>query len=138
MEAFSALLALCVGNSPVTGEFPSQKPVTRSFDVYFDLRLNQRLSKQSWGWWFETPLRPLWRHCNVFGPIHIKAYQIGSQATLTRMRIYLYRSVMNADSLLPSRCQVIGFHKMELIMTAVAGPVLLRTGWRYEIKTPSA
>ena len=39
MEAFSALLALCAGNSPVTGEFPSQMPVTRSFDVYFDLHL---------------------------------------------------------------------------------------------------
>ena len=34
METFSALLALCVVNSPVTGEFPSQRPVTRSFDVY--------------------------------------------------------------------------------------------------------
>ena len=38
MEAFSALLALCVGNSPVTGEFPAQRPVTRSFDFFFDLR----------------------------------------------------------------------------------------------------
>ena len=59
MGAFSALLALCV-----TGEFPSQKPVTRSFDVFFDLRLNKRLSKQSWGWWYQTPSRSLWRHCN--------------------------------------------------------------------------
>ena len=40
MEAFSALLAICAGNSPVTGEFPAQRPVTRSFDVFFDLRLN--------------------------------------------------------------------------------------------------
>ena len=63
MEIFSALLALCVGNSPVTGEFPSQRPVTRSFDVFFDL--NKLLSKQSWGLWFETPSRSLWRHCNV-------------------------------------------------------------------------
>ena len=38
MEIFSALLALCAGNSLVTGEFPSQRPVTRSFDVSFDLR----------------------------------------------------------------------------------------------------
>ena len=56
METFSALLALCAGNSPVTGEFPAQRPVTRSFDVFFDLRLNKRLSKQSWGYWFETPI----------------------------------------------------------------------------------
>ena len=55
MKTFSALLALCEGNSPVTGEFPSQRPVTRSFDVFFDLRLNNRLNKPSIRWWFETP-----------------------------------------------------------------------------------
>ena len=59
MERYSALLTICVGNSPVPGEFPAQGPVTRSFDVFFDLRLNKRLSKQSWGWWFETLSRPL-------------------------------------------------------------------------------
>ena len=48
-----------------TGEFPAQRPVTRSFDVFFDLHLNKRLSKQSWGWWFEMPSRSLGRHCNV-------------------------------------------------------------------------
>ena len=53
-ENISALLALCAGNSLVTGEFPSQRLVTQSFGVFFDLRLNKRLSKQSWGWWFET------------------------------------------------------------------------------------
>ena len=36
----SALLVLCAGNSPVPGEFPTQRPVTRSLDVFFDLRLN--------------------------------------------------------------------------------------------------
>ena len=51
METFSALLALYAENSPVTGEFPAQWPVTRSFDVFFDLNLNKRLSKQSWGWY---------------------------------------------------------------------------------------
>ena len=65
METFSALLAICAGNSPVPGEFPAQRPVTRSFDVFFDQHLNKRLSEQSWGWWFETPSRPLWRHRNV-------------------------------------------------------------------------
>ena len=64
METFSALLAICAGNSPVPGEFPTQRPVTRSFDVFFDLRLNKRLSKQSLGWWLETLSRPLWRHRN--------------------------------------------------------------------------
>ena len=47
------------------GEFPTQRPVTRSFDVYFDLPLNKRLSKQPWGWWFETLSWSLWRQCNV-------------------------------------------------------------------------
>ena len=67
METFFALLAICAGNWPVPGEFPAEMTVTRSFDVFFDLRLNKRLSKQSWGsgWWFETLSRPLWRHCNV-------------------------------------------------------------------------
>ena len=55
--------------SPLYGEFtgtsevPSQRPVTRSFDVFFDL--NKQLSKPWWGWWFETPWRSLWRHYNV-------------------------------------------------------------------------
>ena len=64
METFSALLAICAGNSPVIDEFLAQRPVTRSFDVFFDLRLNKRLSKQWQGWWFEMPSRPLWHHCN--------------------------------------------------------------------------
>ena len=70
METFSALLAICAGNSPITGEFPAQRPVTRSFGVFFDLRLNKRLSKQLRGWWFETPLRPLWRHSIVLEPVY--------------------------------------------------------------------
>ena len=66
MKTFSALRDLCVGNSPVTGEFPAQRPMTRSFDVFYDLRPNRRFSKQPWVWWFETPSRPLWRHCDGF------------------------------------------------------------------------
>ena len=64
METFSALLALCMGNSPVTGEFPTQWLVTRNFDVFFDLCPNKRLSKQSRRRWFETSSWSLWRHCN--------------------------------------------------------------------------
>ena len=43
---------------------PRTKPMMRSVDVFFDLRLNKRLSRQSWGWWFERLSRPLWRQCN--------------------------------------------------------------------------
>ena len=79
METFSALLALCAGNSPVTCEFPSQRPVTQSFDIFFDLRLNKRLSKQSWGWWFERPSRSLWRHRDVFSDTTLLKMTTASQ-----------------------------------------------------------
>ena len=46
------------------GEFPAQRPVTQSFEIFFDLRLNKRLSKQPWDWWFETPSWSLWHQCN--------------------------------------------------------------------------
>ena len=64
METFSALLAIVWGihRSPVNS--PHKGHVTRSFDFFFDLRLNKQLSKQSWGWWFEMPSWSLWRHCN--------------------------------------------------------------------------
>ena len=61
METFSKLLVLFTGNSLVTGEFPSQRPVTQSFGLH----LNKQLSKQPGCWWFEMPLCSLWRHCNV-------------------------------------------------------------------------
>ena len=64
IETFSALLPLCEGNPPFTGGFPSQRPVTRSFDVFFNLRLNKGLNKHSGCRWFETPSRSLWPLCN--------------------------------------------------------------------------
>ena len=56
---------LLCGEFTGPGEFPTQRSVTRSFDVFFDLRPNKQLSKQPWGWWFETPSCSLWRRCNV-------------------------------------------------------------------------
>ena len=56
---------LC-GEFTGTGEFPAQRPLTRSFGAFFDLRLNKRLNQQPWGWWFETPAWSLWRHPNDF------------------------------------------------------------------------
>ena len=61
---FRVTCLLC-GEFTGPGEFPGQRPVTRSLNVFFYLRLNKRLSKQWWGWWFETLSRPLWRHRNV-------------------------------------------------------------------------
>ena len=60
VETFSALLALCAGDLPVNS--PHKGQWRGAFGVFFDLHLNKRLSKQSWGWWFETSL---WRHCKV-------------------------------------------------------------------------
>ena len=73
IETFSALLVICEGNPPVIGGFPSQRPVTRSFGVFFDLRQNKRSSKQSRGRWFETPL---WRLCNVIGRLAFSQWQL--------------------------------------------------------------
>ena len=88
METFSALLALCAQNSPVTSECPSQRPVTQNFDFFFYLHLNKWLSKQSWGWWFETPSCSLWYHCNAYtkpsiykASIHL-SYSLARQPTL--------------------------------------------------------
>ena len=63
METFPALLAICAENSPVTGEFPSQRPVTRSFDVFLDLRLNKRLSNNFVLNIFYNEKVPLHRFC---------------------------------------------------------------------------
>ena len=82
METFSTLLALCAGNSPVPGEFPAQRPVTRSFDVFFDLLLDKRFSKQSWGWWFEALSYPFWRHSNVSATIRVELTQLHVYRTL--------------------------------------------------------
>ena len=65
---FRATGHLC-GEFTGPGEFPAQRPVTPSFDVFLDLRLNKRSSKQSWGWWFETLSRPLRRHSNDHSPL---------------------------------------------------------------------
>ena len=62
METFSAFLALSEGNRHWW--FPPQRPVTRTFDVFFDLSLNKRLSKQLWRRWFKMPSLLLWRQCN--------------------------------------------------------------------------
>ena len=90
MEIFSALLAICAGNSPVTGEFPTQRPVTRSFDVSFDLRVNRRLSKQSGGWWFGTLSRPLWRHSNAIDFLQRSSLGLWKGKTSVSLKIQPY------------------------------------------------
>ena len=87
METFSAVLAICAGNSPLSGEFPAQRPVTRSFNIFFDLRLKKRLSKQWWGWWFETLSYPLWRQFNALKHIHTKLHCYASHPVISLLII---------------------------------------------------
>ena len=68
------------------GEFPTQRPVTRSCDVFFDLHLNKRLSKQPSGWWFETPSWSLWHHCNVCR--HQYSYQLSVSPILEKLPLF--------------------------------------------------
>ena len=68
METFSVKLVLWEGYH--------ERPVTQSFGVFFDLCLNKRLSKQSWGWWFETPSRSLWCHCNGVKIVYLPCNKI--------------------------------------------------------------
>ena len=77
-KTFFSLLAICAGNSPLNEEFPTQRPMTRSFDVFFHLCLNKQLSKHSCVGWFETLSRPLWRHCNMEFPTCIVYVDNGS------------------------------------------------------------
>ena len=68
IETFSVLLALCEWNPQASGGVPSQRPMTRKFDVFFDLNPNKRLIKQPSRRWFETPSRSLWRRCHETAP----------------------------------------------------------------------
>ena len=123
---FSALLALCVGNWPVTGEFPSQRPMTRSFDVIFDLSLNKRLSKQSRRWWFETPSRSLWRHCNGIAMgcwyslyIAVKRFEKTHPIVSEIARMYSLCRVMVIDSLYRIRIKWCMYSRDEQFMHSI-------------------
>ena len=78
------------------GEFPTQRPVTRSFDVLFDLRLNKRLSKQPWGWWFETPSWSLWRQRNDLQKFHhLISFVPKPSSWAVGLKLYLKGQVKN-------------------------------------------
>ena len=101
METFSVLLAICAGgNSPVPGEFAVERPVTRGFNIFFDLRLNKRLSKQSWGWWFETLSHPLWRHRNDMSKYHHHDINVASFCNAKWMGWAVLAHVPSRDQLI--------------------------------------
>ena len=102
METFSALLAICAWNSPVPGEFHAQRPVTRSFDFFFDPRLNKWLSKQSWGWRFETLSWPLRRHCNVIIMHNAHNLQTFNITRITCKRLVIFSLLFNSTMIYPA------------------------------------
>ena len=115
MGTSSALLALCVGNSPVTG-------TTWSFDAFFDLRLNKRLSKQSRRRWFETPSRSLWHHCNYMhissvieisiSRISFSGHQTGHQNKFCACLDSIYGS--RVILVMCKNCSDISWHRLNL------------------------
>ena len=90
---------------PLGGEFTSHRwiPLTEAsdaeFDVFFDLRLNKPLSKQLWGWWFETPSRSLWRHCN--GMWVNCLVTTANKSEHNKARNNMQQSAKSSDKLLP-------------------------------------
>ena len=119
METFYALLVLCARNSPATGAFPTQRPVTRRFDVFCDLRLNKRLRKQPGGWWFETSSRSSWRHCNVSArPQDLQCASNGDTAVLHQtIECCYHKSESSYNDLFPmhfTRFGIINIHPSSL------------------------
>ena len=102
------------GNSPPTDEFPSQRPVMRSFGVFFDLHLNQRLSKQPWGWWLETPSRSLWRHHNDYLSMQWRHISPARQPNILSSQIFCPESVAKYDTaqIRKHDCTHIHMHKL--------------------------
>ena len=88
------------------GCFPAQRQVTRNFDVFFDLRPNKRLSKQSWGWWVETLSRSLWRHCNEISvkcQIMVQFHNVRFVNSPKCISHYIYNK-LNRNACLPTDC----------------------------------
>ena len=111
METFSLLLAIFAGHSPVSGQFDTQRPATRSLDVFFHQCPNKRLSKQSSGWWFKMNSPPLWRHSNVITVLADTLTHICARSPTTTERTgvwccyneinFLQKSSQQIDGILP-------------------------------------
>ena len=79
------------GNSPVIGDFPAQRPVTRSFDVFFDLRLNKRLSKQWRGWWRNSSMKNNNKNIHIYFIRETKEYVVEENYTVVKEMILVLR-----------------------------------------------
>ena len=99
METFSVLLAICVGNSPVTGEFPAQRPVTRNFGIFFDMRLIN-------GWVNTGEAGDLWRHrahCDVTAMFHQKHQYNQNKQNKTKPTVQIIYEIYYINELVQER-----------------------------------
>ena len=110
------------------GEFPTQRPVTRSFDVHFDLCLDKRSSDQSWSWWFETPSRSLWRHCNELITTSRK------QITRINIKSHIHSQTTTIDNHLDDWTELL----VSFENTRDDIKDFVRTRWRHQMETFSA
>ena len=101
METFSVSLAICAGNSPASGEFPAQRPVTQGFDVFLDLCLNKQLRKQSRGCSFERLSCPLWCHCNALDML-LQLLQLICCCWIDRIRAVGYQTNFMGSTIFPN------------------------------------
>ena len=112
--AIICFVVICAGNSPVHGEFPAQRPVTWSFDIFFDLRPNKWLSKQSWGWWFETLSCPFLRHCNEVRSYSDSIAFLCNNYTchyMVRRQLRTQQNIFNIDQHTNNRLSLFSIHK---------------------------
>ena len=118
----------------MTGGFPSQRPVRRSFDVFFDMSLNKRLSKQSWRRWFKMSLRSLWRHCNaVPGTQKIEAHTMTPHLALRTIVSNFYRKETQDVESAPKKGIV--NHKVPIFIVRRAGLLWSQQDfeWRWSV-----
>ena len=118
METFSSFTGHLCGEFTGHRWIPRTNPVTRSFDVFLDLLPNKRMSKQQWwGWWFETPSWPLWRHCNgrfvYFMPGKVKTGTFLTHPTNAAYMSVNWASIGSGNGLSPVGCQAITWANTE-------------------------
>ena len=110
------------------GEFPTQGPVTRSFDVFFHLCLNKRLNKQPWCWWFETLPWSLWRHSNgtskmivryILPSVCVRLSQFSQLSVMQYMGLCVFSLLMSLTTIVRIRVLRLIIIKSEVLPFAI-------------------
>ena len=123
------VIGLLWGRPQVTGVFPSQSPLMRSFDIFFGLCLNNRLSKQLSGQWFETSLHSLWRRCNDNGKAG-RIYTDNKYVKWSNLKAqHCKNGITNAQNihlpLMPHICQRTGSALVQIMACSLFGAMPL-------------